>query len=335
MNSDSHPVFEARAPARIDLAGGTVDIFPICQIEPRAATVNLAIDRYATARVRLRDDDRYVFAATDRDQRERYQGIDAVRVSRALPLLRELAVHASPDRGIELTTMSGVPVGSGLGGSSTLAVAALAALAAARGLHLDPDELLRRAINVETRVIAVPTGAQDYMSAIHGGLGVIRYPVEGPRRTPIAADLQAVEDRLVLVYTGKPHFSGTNNWEITKAYVDGDGDVRRLMRDISMAAGDLAERLGEGDLDDGASEAIGREWAARKLLAPGVTTAAIEELGDVARAGGATAMKVCGAGGGGCVFFWCAGGRKAEVSSALEAHGAEVLAFHAAPDGVR
>jgi len=328
------PEHAASAPARIDLAGGTVDIWPICQIERGATTVNLAIDLRATATVRPRDDGRYVLEASDHGVREEHDSIEALRASDGLTLLRELVLHAFPDRGVALTTRSGVPVGSGLGGSSTLAVAALSALARARGQSLASDELLRRAINVETRVIAVPTGAQDYLSAIHGGLGVIRYPVEGPQREPIDVDLQAVEDRLVLVYTGKPHYSATNNWEITKAYIDGDATVRRLMTAIAGAAAALADALAAGDLD-AAATAISAEWEARQRLAPGVTTDRIAELGRIAREAGARAMKVCGAGGGGCVFFWCAEGRRAAVTRALSDAGAEVLAFRAAREGVR
>lgn len=322
-----------RAPSRIDLAGGTLDIWPICQLEPGTVTVNLAIDLYATATVRVRDDGAFVFASTDRDAHEFHDGHAAARASRALPLHREVALHFGRETGLELTTASGVPNGSGLGGSSTLLVAAIAAAARATGVPLTPDDLLRRAVNLETRVLGVPAGTQDYLAAIHGGLGVIHFPAEGPRRDRLPVDTAAVESRLVLVDTGQAHFSGTNNWAITKAYVDGDEAVRRHVRSIATAARELAHALRAGDLD-AAGAAIDAEWTARRLLAPGVSTPRIERLGRAGRAAGALAMKVCGAGGGGCLFLWCREGARDDVSRALRDEGAPVLAFRTATEGV-
>src|SRR5262245_2441321 len=157
---------EVRAPARIDLAGGTVDIWPICLLEPGAVTVNLAIDRYATATVRRRRDGRFVLAAADRGIRVTH----ADRASRAsetrLPLHREVALAARPSGGLEVRTRSGVPAGSGLGGSSTLFVAATKAMLDATGGSLTAREFLRLVIDMEARIIGVPTGSQDYVAAI-------------------------------------------------------------------------------------------------------------------------------------------------------------------------
>lgn len=322
-----------RAPARIDLAGGTVDIWPLCQLEPRAATVHLAIDRLATARVRLRDDGRFVLGAVDREVLEEHADRGSLEHSSALPLHREMARHLAPFGGIEIHTESEVPSGSGLGGSSTLMVAAVAAVAAARQIMLSSDELLTLVMNLEARVIAVPTGSQDYLAAIHGGLGVVRYPPRGPRRTRIEVDAEEMERRLVLVDTGKPHFSGTNNWAITKSYIDGDDNVRRHIRTLAEAACELATSLENGDFD-GAADAINADWTARRQLAPGVTTPRIEELEACGREAGAQAVKVCGAGGGGCLFFWCSDHGKEAVEVALRDAGAAILEFQPASGGV-
>ena len=321
---------EARAPARIDLAGGTVDIWPVCQLEPDALTVNLAIDRFATARVRARDDGRFVLGASDRGVVERHADADSVLRTSRLPLHREVALLAGAGTGLEIRTRSGVPAGSGLGGSSTLLVAMLAAAGESR---ISRSKLLTRAMNLEARVIGVPTGAQDYLSAIHGGLGAIRYGADGPVRRRIRADLDAVARRIVLVYTGEPHHSGINNWAITKAYIDGDRNVRQHMGAIAAAARELADALSAGDFD-AAGDAIGAEWEARKRLAPGVTTKRIDRLGGIAASAGSQSMKVCGAGGGGCVFFWVRDGKRAAVTRALKGRGADVLRFRPAGQGV-
>ena len=325
-------VHEVRAPARIDLAGGTVDIWPICLLEPNAVTVNLAIDRYATARARLRDDGAYVFKSEDKSVESKHADIESVRTETGLPLHREVALMLAPPGGLELTTKSDVPSGSGLGGSSALFVASTRAALAAAGRKMDDDTLLRHVIDMEARIIGVPTGSQDYVSAIHGGLSVVRFQPGGARRDTIPADLGAIARRIVLVYTGVPHDSAMNNWAVTKAYLDGDEDVRGHMREIVDAARILRGALLVSDLD-AAADAIDADWQARRRLAPGVSTKAIDRMGDVARKAGAMAMKVCGAGGGGCVFFWCADGKRDAVTQALLAIGADVMKFKPSAKG--
>jgi len=325
---------EVRAPARIDLAGGTVDIWPICLLEPNAVTVNLAIDRYATARARLRDDGAFVFKSEDKSVESKHADIESVKRETALPLHREVALMLAPGEGLDLTTKSDVPVGSGLGGSSALFVAATRAGLAATGREMDDDTLLRHVIDMEARIIGVPTGSQDYVSAIYGGLSLVRFQPGGARRDTLPADLGAIARRIVLVYTGVPHDSAMNNWAITKAYLDGDAGVRREMQAIVEAARILRGALLVEDLD-AAADAIDADWAARRRLAPSVTTKEIEHLGSIARDAGAKAMKVCGAGGGGCVFFWCADGKHDEVTKALLAKGADVMKFKPAPKGAR
>ena len=77
------------------------------------------------------------------------------------------------------------------------------------------------------------------------------------------------------------------------------------------------------------------EWANRKKNAPGITTPLIDRLVEVTRRAGAVGAKVCGAGGGGCVFFLVERGAKARVASVIMGEGATVLPVSVAPQGVR
>ncbi len=320
--ADVHVV---RAPARIDLAGGTLDIWPICLLEPGAVTVNLAIDRLATARVVHRGDGQLLLAASDRGIVERHGTGESLHDS-ALPLHAAVARHLAPGMALEIRTKSGVPAGSGLGGSSTLVIAMLRAVGQATGRRLSAPRLLRLAMDLEAGVLGVPTGVQDHVAALHGGLSEIRYPPGGALRTGLRTDVDELSRRLVLAYTGKPHDSAVNNWEITRRYIEGDADVRRHLGDVARAARAMVAALRTNDLDAAAS-AMSAEWKARKRLAPGVTTPAIERLGRAARKVGARAMKVCGAGGGGSVVFFCEKGKRSAVERAVRAANHRVLRF--------
>jgi D-glycero-alpha-D-manno-heptose-7-phosphate kinase len=73
----------------------------------------------------------------------------------------------------------------------------------------------------------------------------------------------------------------------------------------------------------------------RKRLAPTITTPQMDHLVERALANGAEAAKVCGAGGGGCIAFLCAEGRKPEVERTLGEEGAEILRWEVAREGLK
>jgi D-glycero-alpha-D-manno-heptose-7-phosphate kinase len=250
-----------------------------------------------------------------------------------LPLLSRL-VHFFQADNLTLRTRGESPAGAGIAGSSALNVAVCGALADWAGLSLDGEALLTIAMNVEAQVIQVPTGVQDYRPAYYGGVAAIELRPDGIRRSPIDIDPLELERRLVLAYTGAPHFSGTNNWDITKRHIDGDRHVFDCFDRIVEAAAGLRAALTRGDWN-AAAEQINREWDARRSLAPGVTTPAIDALIRGASAAGARAAKVCGAGGGGCLFCLADPEAVPAVRHALSSAGARILEYRVERDGLR
>ena len=316
---------ETSAPTRIDLAGGTIDIWPLYLFHPGAQTINAAISVRARARLESRADSRIVLRSEDTGVTVEADDPAALRHETRLRLLSLLASFFGA-RGITLTTSSESPTGAGLAGSSALNVAVCAALAEWKREHYEPEALLQVAMNVEAQTIQVPTGLQDYRPALYGGLAALELEVDGIHRVPLDVDLKELNRRIVLCYTGEPHFSGTNNWEITKKHIDGDRHVFDCFERIRDTAVAMRAALVRGDWD-ATGRAIAEEWDNRKRLAPGVTTPLIEEL--IARAGGAgaTAAKVCGAGGGGCLFCFGPPEAAAGIRDALAAGGARLIDF--------
>jgi len=325
-------VIETSAPTRIDLAGGTIDIWPLYLFHPGAQTLNAAISLRARARIESRSDDRIVIRSEDTDVTVEASDWRELRERRELRLL-SLLVHFFETRGITLTTSSESPAGAGIAGSSALNVAVCGALAEWNREHYEPEALLQVAMNVEAQTIAVPTGLQDYRPALYGGVAALELDVDGIHRIPLQVDFRELERRIVLCYTGEPRNSGTNNWEITKKHIDGDRHVFDCFERIRDTATAMRERLTRGDWD-GVGTAIAEEWENRKRLAPGVTTPAIEGLIARASAAGATAAKVCGAGGGGCLFCYGPPSKHAAIGQALAAGGARLLDYTIERDGL-
>jgi D-glycero-alpha-D-manno-heptose-7-phosphate kinase len=248
-----------------------------------------------------------------------------LRDRRELRLL-SLLVHFFEARGLTLTTSSESPAGAGIAGSSALNVAVCAALAKWTRRHYEPEALLQVAMNVEAQTINVPTGLQDYRPALYGGIAALELDVDGVRRVPLDVDLGELQRHIVLCYTGEPRNSGTNNWEITKKHIDGDRHVFDCFERIRDTAAAMREALAAGDWDR-VGAAIADEWSNRKRLAPGVTTPAIEDLIARATAAGATAAKVCGAGGGGCLFCYGPPASRNAIRDALASGGARILEY--------
>jgi D-glycero-alpha-D-manno-heptose-7-phosphate kinase len=313
---------DCSAPTRIDLAGGTYDIWPLYLLHDHAQTINAALSLRAHCTLTSRRDYRVALVSDDTGESVDASGPDALGVDR-LPLVARLVRHFAA-RGVEVRTRSDSPVGAGIAGSSAMNVALTAALAAWTGRPLADEALLTVAMNIEAQVIGVPTGVQDYRPALYGGVSAVELDVTGVRRVALGVDPAELEQRLVLVYTGASRQSGINNWDVMTRRIDGDRVVTAAFEGIRDAALGVREALERGDWA-GVAQHLAAEWTHRKRLAPGVTTPAIDLLLARATAAGATAGKVCGAGGGGCLVCLTAPDRRTEVAAALAAAGAKVL----------
>jgi len=329
-------IIESSAPTRVDLAGGTIDIPPLFLFHEGAATVNFAVTLMAHCRIETRDDDRIILESVDQRQRvETTVGeLAGLKDEPRLELLAKLVYFFKPDRGFTMTTESEAPAGAGLAGSSTLNIACIGALNKLVGDRYTPDRFIPIAAAVECQVIKVPTGYQDYYSAQYGGVSCIHFGPAGMQREELAVDIATLERRVAVCYTGEPRNSGTNNWEITKRHIDGDAEIFEIfdcIRDTSISV--------RGSLLSGEWDAVGTTLAGafpnRKRLSPNITTPQMDHLINTALANGAIAAKVCGAGGGGCIAFYCEDGRRADVESALAAEdGARVLDWRVQTDGL-
>jgi D-glycero-alpha-D-manno-heptose-7-phosphate kinase len=323
----------ASAPTRIDLAGGTIDIWPLYLFHEHAVTVNAAISLRAHVEVEDRPGGGIEIRSIDTNQQATATSWEELDGSGDLPLLSLIARHYKL-HDATLTTRGESPAGAGIAGSSALTIATCAAVAKHQDASLVAADLLRVAMNIECQTIRVPTGLQDYRPALFGGIAAIHLDVDDTRRVAIDVDPHELEQRIVLAYTGAPRQSGTNNWEITKRHIDGDRHIFDCFERIRDTANALQEALARGDWD-----AVGRhiavEWENRKRLAPGVTTPTIEALIARAAAAGATAAKVCGAGGGGCLFCYGPPAARAAVAAALAGGGARVLDYRIESEGLR
>ena len=321
------------APTRLDLAGGTLDIWPLYLLHEGARTLNVAIT--LRAECVLSEHAAGGLHATSRDTGAvlRASHWSALTGDEEPRLAARLLRHFRAEN-LSVVTGSQSPVGAGLAGSSALNIALCAALAAWQRKSYAPEALIDLALNLEAQVIRAPTGAQDYRPAVYGGLACLELGPEGVRRRALPIDAGELDERIVVVYTGDSRNSGVNNWEVMRRHLDGDRqvvDALGRIRDVAVAMEDALERRDWPKV----GRQLADEWRIRKGLAPNVSTPAIDALVDEGLAAGARAAKVCGAGGGGCVLFLADPPAVPAVREALAAAGAQVLDVGVDTEGLR
>ena len=326
----------AQAPCRADLAGATIDLWPLYLFHPGALTLNIALNLQTTCRITSLPGRQIHLRSLDTKRDESFSSIEELQKARRfqLPLAARLIRFFQPRQGFLMETNSESPAGAGISGSSALMIASTTALARFTGRQLSREQMRVIAQNVEAQVIGVPTGCQDYYPALYGGVNAIHLDTDQIRREAVPVPAEEIESRFVLAYTGAPRQSGINNWEVFQAHINGDRRVFRNFEGIAEIARSMHRALLDGKWD-AVGQLLREEWKLRRTNAPGITSPLIDKLIALAAKHGGRAAKVCGAGGGGCVIFLVERGATGRVAKALSENGGRVLPLQVATRGVR
>ena len=133
---------------------------------------NVAISRYATVSRSARGERRATRAIG-------FAGDRSIAEARG-ERFRHAATHG-------VTVASDFPVGAGLGGSSAVGVATVAALAAARGETMTPTAIAELSREIEISDLGIPGGRQDHYAAAYGGALGLRFSARARRRATDSA----------------------------------------------------------------------------------------------------------------------------------------------------
>src|SRR6185436_13500594 len=195
-----------RAPVRADLAGGTLDLWPIYLFHPGSRTVNVAISFYAESEIVETGDGAIEVHLSDQDYKQRYESMQELSADPKVALIYRLVEHFHLN-GISITTRTDAPRGSGLGGSSALSITLVRALSQLAGHPVEGDDLIFLVRDLETRLLGVPAGIQDYYPPVFGGLASLHLLPGAPVRHTLATPIHDLAQHMLLHYTGVAHFS--------------------------------------------------------------------------------------------------------------------------------
>lgn len=327
-------MIRSSAPTRIDLAGGTLDLWPLHLFFGNPPILNAAIDLYASVELTTRQDKAIIIESRDLGIKAKFRNLATLPEKHPLVLLIKLIRFYQPKTGLHMVTNCQAPAGSGIGGSSALNIALNGALNLLTKKHYRREQIIEIAKNIETQVIDVPAGTQDYYSAMHGGVQSIQPGMVKTEPHHLPINLKDLSRRFVLCYTGQPHHSGINNWSVYKKTIDGNKKTLKSLSRIAEVAHQMEKQLAQGRLTR-FDHWFNEEWKARKALASGISTSKIDRMILAAKKKGALAAKVCGAGGGGCVALFVPPQKREDVIHALQEHGGNILIFKFVSRGLR
>jgi D-glycero-alpha-D-manno-heptose-7-phosphate kinase len=314
---------------RVDFAGGTLDIWPLGLLHPGAVTVNVAIEVPVVVELEPRESGWTVVQGGERRECADLGGLAADPHTALVGLVAERAGLS----GGSVSISSGSPRGAGLGASSALTVALLAAaeIATAGSRVETPERRAAIARDLEARLMSLPTGRQDHFPAQLGGALAVEHRAGGEQVRKLAVDLAGLGERWIVAYTGQSHFSAGNNWQVIRARLDGEPSVTARLERVRDVALGLVPALEAADWPR-VGALLAEEWDARRGLAEGISTPRIEELLAAAERLGAWGGKACGAGGGGCLVVLAPPERRQEIETSWRTAGARLL--DAAPTAV-
>ncbi len=321
-------------PTRVDLAGGTLDIWPIYLLHNNCYTINIAIDLKVLIEFEKIEGDNVFIELNDQNEEVKLNNIDDLPEEGLFILVNHIVKYFQPDYAFRLKIRIDTPAGSGLGTSSSLSLGLCKAFLVGSGKSIPSKKLIELAMSLETQILQFPTGNQDYLAAFYGGINAWKYEPTGWRREKFSINAKELIDRSVLCYVGTAHNSALSNWSVFKARLEKNPKVISNLEGIKEAALLLRKALINKDWFVFA-EALEQEWENRKYLSQLILTPEMEKAIEISKGQGALAVKGCGAANGGSLYIFTVPEKKIKIANALSKAGFEVLNFNISPFGLK
>jgi len=327
----------SKAPLRMALAGGGTDLEPY-YTRYGGFVLNATIDQYAYCKIEPSRE--WCFKSIDLGIEEKHNLWNNVEyIDSKLKLLINSYQYLTKDverEPVKITTYVEAPPGSGLGSSSALVVALIAAIAEYYNVPLGEYDMAEYAIEIERKICDLPGGKQDQFAAAFGGFNFMEFLKDG--RTivnPLRLNQKTqnmMELSTVLYYVGKPRKDSRVIENTAKGLVDSK-TVLNATHEIRNACINYKRGLLMGNFDM-ISELMETYWRMKLETNPHVASPEILDSYDFARKNGATAAKISGAGGGGHMVLFTEFEERHRLISALKKKEGRVVPFKFVNHGV-
>jgi len=328
-------IFRSKAPFRIGLAGGGTDVSPYSDMYG-GSILNATISLYAHANIEPRNDNKIVFQIPQTNEIYTFDSVLELPIlGNKADLMKGIYNRIVKDfvkkpLSFTLTCSLEVPFGSGLGTSSTLAVAILGAYSEWLTLPLGEYDLAYLAYLIERIDLKQAGGKQDQYAAAFGGFNFMEFynddkVIVNPLRIRNEI-INELSNNLVLYYTNSNRNSGDIIERQQKNVKAKNVKSLEAMHLIKKQANEIKEAILKSNLNK-IGDILHTGWEHKKNMAEGIVTPFFEEIYETAIHAGSTGGKISGAGGGGYVFFYCPDNTRFNVTKALEELGGKVQPY--------
>ena len=336
-------IVRSRAPLRIGLAGGGTDVSPYSDVYG-GCILNATINMFAHATIETREDGNVHFEASDIEKS--YLATTASSIELEGELLLHKAIYNRVVRdfnnnqpiAINVITYSDAPPGSGLGSSSTMVVAILAAYRELLKLPLGEYDLAHLAFEIERQDCNLSGGKQDQYAATFGGVNFMEFHQDNVLVNPLRIRteiLNELESQMVLYFTGVSRDSAKIIDDQIKASADKD-DNKSLesLHLVKQHAFGMKECLLRNDIK-GMSDILKSSWDAKKGTSTSISNPHVEKISELALNNGAKSLKLSGAGGGGFMMIFAEPTKKLALMNILDETNGKVHKFQLTQTGVQ
>jgi D-glycero-alpha-D-manno-heptose-7-phosphate kinase len=333
-------LIRSKAPLRLGLAGGGTDVSPYSDLYG-GGILNATINLYAYATIKPTSDGKISFETADGSQVKVYEANGAIKPEGIFDIhagIYNRILKNYPDKSLSfrLITSLDAPQQSGLGTSSTLAVAILGAFVEWLRLPLGEYDIAQMAYEIERFDLGMAGGKQDQYSATFGGINFMEFYKEKVIVNPLRIKdsyLDELSHNLVLYYTETSRLSSQIIHRQQQNVLNQDKAAIEAMHQLKNQAVMMKEALLRGNLDE-IGKILDFGWKFKKQMASGITNASLDELYKTAIKNGATGGKISGAGGGGYMFFYCPGNSRYRVIESLKQFGGYAERYEFTAEGL-
>lgn len=323
----------ARAPVRLSFSGGGSDLTYYFVDHP-GAVLSTTVALYSHATLIPRADKEINIYSEDLNTHEYFPSLMELQQSSNGGLLRAVVSVVKPVYGFDLYVRSDSPVGSGLGGSSAVATAVVAAFNEMRLDRWTTYEVAELVFHAERVCFGIAGGWQDQYASAFGGFNLIELDgkknlVHAIRMEP--GTLNELEECLILCDSRIKHDSGELH-ERQRESVN-QNDKLQQVADMVDLCRKMHKHLIRGELlDFGRSLDLG--WQLKRSLSASISSAAIDDIYQSAMAAGAVGGKLLGAGAGGFFLFFVQPQHRQKVAQSLRAKNCKLSNFRFETEGV-
>ena len=335
-------IVRSKAPLRLGLAGGGTDVSPFSDIYG-GCILNATISLYAYCDIVPRQDGKIIFITEDRGERFESVSKRELPMDGNLDLLKAIYNRVIKDfdlpaQSFELHTFVDAPAGSGLGTSSTFAVAVLGAFVQWLSLPLAEYDIASLAYSIEREDLCLAGGKQDQYAATFGGFNFMEFysdnkVIVNPLRIKDKI-INELSRNIVLFYTSTSRDSAAIIERQQKNVISNNTKSIDAMQQLKKQAVLMKEALLKNDLDK-IGDILNLGWEYKRQMASGISTNLFEDVYRAALEAGARGGKISGAGGGGYIFFYCPDCVRYKVIDVLNNFGGKVRRFEFTKEGLQ